>query len=605
MKWLSDTRRRWLFLAILWTALLILGIGGYIQQSKDAGLNRRFLDELYLTVQLATLQFGGGSTDLNWRLQVARFVAPMMAAGTVLQTASVVFSEQFQRMRASRARAHTIVCGLGDAGIRIAIAVTKAGQKVVAITDEPTSVGVRTARRHDIPVVIGDPTSPVTLRAARLDRAARLVVLTDSDSVNVDTLAAARTVPRRSTWPLRCAIQLDDAELAALLRGAELEAEGNMRVNFFNLHDMAARTWLAEHPLGAGKNRPMVLGLGQLGRSIVLAAAQRWAQDSFKTLGPLRIVIVDRYASGRWHALRLQHPGIADVCEPLLLDLDLDAPDASSVDQLLAVLRDDPPTWVAVAFEDEGLALSAALFVYHSVRPSSTPIVVRTKAAAGLAGLLGPAIADDQIPFAGMTVFPVLDRTCTADAVDAGVREQLARALHEDYLADVKIVSEMTKPWTDLTDAQREPSRHRVDGILEGIEQLSCDLEPLRQWGATSAVLTDAEIDLLARQEHMRWCKERTDAGWTWGPERNLARKHNPLIIAFDALPADVKFSNRDAVAQMPTLLARAGFEAVRRKSASGTETQPVVAQVPTWLPSGEQTADSVLAGRVPERFNR
>ena len=36
--------------------------------------------------------YDGSSGPMNWQLQVARFVAPVMAAGTVLQTASVVFT---------------------------------------------------------------------------------------------------------------------------------------------------------------------------------------------------------------------------------------------------------------------------------------------------------------------------------------------------------------------------------------------------------------------------------------------------------------------------------------------------------------------------------
>lgn len=374
-------RIRWYSLAALWAILLTLGIGGYLQQSRDAGLHRGFLDTLYLSLQLATLQYGGGGADLNWRLEVARFVAPMMAAGTVLQTASYVFQEQFHRVRASFARNHTVVVGLGDVGTRLALALAEAGQKVVAVTADGGLGGVASARKHDIAVVVGDPADVATLRAARVDRAARLVVVSDSDAVNVDTVAVARALRKPGRSALRCTVQLDDAQLCALLRGGDLDSRDQLRVNFFNLHDTAARTWLAEHPdLG---DRPLVLGLGQLGRSLVVAAAQRWAQDSLAAQGPLKLTVIDRSASGRWQALRMQHPAIAEVCEPVLLDLDMDAPDAGSVDRLLDLLGTNPPTWAAVAFDEESLALSAALLLHQAMRPRATPIVVRTRSAAG------------------------------------------------------------------------------------------------------------------------------------------------------------------------------------------------------------------------------
>jgi hypothetical protein len=251
-------------------------------------------------------------------------VAPMMAAGTVLQTASYVLQEQFHRVRASFARNHTVVVGLGDVGTRLALALTEAGQKVVAVTADGGLGGVASARKHDIAVMVGDPAEGATLRAARVDRASRLVVVSDSDAVNVDTVAVARGLRKPGRPALRCTVQLDDAQLCALLRGGDLDSRDQLRVNFFNLHDSAARTWLAEHPdLG---DRPLVLGLGQLGRSLVVAAAQRWAQDSLAAQGPLKLTVIDRSASGRWQALRMQHPAIAEVCEPVLLDLDMDAP---------------------------------------------------------------------------------------------------------------------------------------------------------------------------------------------------------------------------------------------------------------------------------------
>ena len=57
---------------------------------------------------------------MNWRLQVARFAAPVMAASTVLLTASLVFVEQYRQFRLRFVSGHTIVCGLGDTGTRIA-----------------------------------------------------------------------------------------------------------------------------------------------------------------------------------------------------------------------------------------------------------------------------------------------------------------------------------------------------------------------------------------------------------------------------------------------------------------------------------------------------
>ena len=99
MGFIDNPRHRWFALAGLWAALMALGIWGFLQQASADGVDRPFMDTLYLTLQLATLDYDGSSGPMNWQLQIARFVAPVMAMGTVLQTASVIFRDQFRRYR--------------------------------------------------------------------------------------------------------------------------------------------------------------------------------------------------------------------------------------------------------------------------------------------------------------------------------------------------------------------------------------------------------------------------------------------------------------------------------------------------------------------------
>ena len=207
MKWRSNPRVRWYTLAVLWVILLILGVGGFVQQSGDADLGRNGLETLYLTLQLATLDYGGGDSALNWRLELARFVAPMMAAGTVVQTASLVFREQFDRLRARRGKGHTVIAGLTDAGSRLAAALRERGDTVVVIDETATANAAAIAgmRKRGVIVVAGDPTDPAALGAARVERAAQLVAVSDDDAVNVSTIAAARARSSGRQRSPRCA----------------------------------------------------------------------------------------------------------------------------------------------------------------------------------------------------------------------------------------------------------------------------------------------------------------------------------------------------------------------------------------------------------------
>jgi len=243
---LTDTRKRWFLLAFLWTAIMLIGITGFVKQGSADDVNRGFLDNLYLTLQLGTLDYDGSSGPMNWQLQLARFVVPLLAAGTILQTASVVFREEFRRYRLRYAKGHTIICGLGETGARLATAFAEAGNHVVAIEpDGAVAAGSGVAEQLDH-VLSGTGTDAELLRTAGIDRAARIVVCTGDDALNVQvTQTIARACEGRARTPIRCSVQLGSASLTALLRAADLESRGGARISYFNLHERAARAMLA------------------------------------------------------------------------------------------------------------------------------------------------------------------------------------------------------------------------------------------------------------------------------------------------------------------------------------------------------------------------
>lgn len=567
---LADTRKRWFVLAILWAVIMVIGITGFVKQGSAEGVNRGTFDNLYLTLQLGTLDYDGSSGPMNWQLQLARFVVPLLAAGTILQTASVVFREEFRRYRLRYAKGHTIICGLGETGARLATAFAEAGNHVVAIEPDAAvaaSSGVAEQLDH---VLSGSGTDEALLRTAGIDRAARIVVCTGDDATNVQvTQVVARASAARTRNPIRCSVQLGSASLTALLRAADLESRGGARISYFNLHERAARAMLAQNGPVITAEGPaphlMVIGLGQFGRSLVLALAQQWAE--IRPGEQLNPTLVDPAARQKWEALRLLHPALDAVCEPTLVDLDLQEPEPEEVEGFLALLDQDPPTWLAVADADEAVALANAGFIHRHVPRGTVPMVVRMQSETGLGGLLRPH-PDAASSLPGVELFPFLDRTCTIATADGGVREQLAEAVHEDYLAHLAAdapASSLQRPWSELSDADRELSRKRVDGIVADLDALDLDLVPLRRWGAPEVVLADHEVDRLAARDHQRWFDDRTAAGWSRGEVRDDAAKRNPLLVPWEDLPDDARAFNLATARELLPMLARNGFEAARR----------------------------------------
>ena len=203
VKLLDSPRRRWYLLAGGWLALVVLGMGGFIQQSNEGDLDRSFLDNLYLTLQLATLDYEGGSENLNWRLQIARFVAPVMAAGTVLQTATGRVPRPVHPLAdALPEGSHDRVRSRGGREPGWPWPCTENGEQVVGIDAVRAGPGSgHDARARDPRPWWATRPTRRRCRAPAIDRAARVVVLCDNDARNVSVTAAVRGIGRDTSLP--------------------------------------------------------------------------------------------------------------------------------------------------------------------------------------------------------------------------------------------------------------------------------------------------------------------------------------------------------------------------------------------------------------------
>jgi ribulose bisphosphate carboxylase small subunit len=62
----------------------------------------------------------------------------------------------------------------------------------------------------------------------------------------------------------------------------------------------------------------------------------------------------------------------------------------------------------------------------------------------------------------------------------------------------------------------------------------------------------------------MRWCQERLEQGYTYGPVREA--KHHPDLVGWERLDDVARKKDRDAIRQLPSILSRAGFQIIRIK---------------------------------------
>ena len=74
----------------------------------------------------------------------------------------------------------------------------------------------------------------------------------------------------------------------------------------------------------------------------------------------------------------------------------------------------------------------------------------------------------------------------------------------------------------------------------------------------TAAATLNEEIlkltELLAKNAHDIWARQRLAEGWTYGPERDDAKKQHPCLVPYEQLPESEKEYDRNAA--METLKA-------------------------------------------------
>jgi len=607
--WRDRVRRqwhtyRWFVIGGVWIVALGLGYVGFARYFAALGEARSPSDLLYLTLQLFTLESGSVSGPKGWELELARLLAPAIAAYTAVQALAVILFEQFQSLRLLFIQGHVVICGLGRKGHLLAQAFRERGDRVVVIEQDEDNSFLKPCRDLGAVVLIGDATERETLRRAGVQRARYLVATGGDDGVNAEIAVHARElVGGRDGIPLTCLVHIVDPHLCDLLRERELEAESpsSYRLSFFNTFDLGARAVLDEYPpfgetdqVRGSPPHLLLVGLGSVGRSLVVHAARRWrerhrrerfaanhqdvtlsgsegqspGQSQQSGEARLRITVVDREADHKTETLLLRYPQLPQVCELIPAEMDIRWPEFHRARFLYDPDGRCTVTAIYVCLDNEPLGLAAGLTLLQRLRGQEIPIVVRMASEAGLATLLDRA-EEDGGGFANLHAFALLDRTCQPDLLLGGTHEILARAIHEDYVRHQAEVGETPQTnrsmvaWDELPESLKESNRRQADHIGVKLKAVGCGIAPLTAWDAESFQFTPEEVELMARMEHERFVEERLRAGWRPGP-KDPARKTSPHLVPWKQLSEEIKELDRNPVRGLPRFLARAGLQIYR-----------------------------------------
>jgi hypothetical protein len=573
---------RWWVLGSLWVVVIGLGFWGLWSYHVALGLvedppdpHPEVSDIAYETLRLFSLDVNLEVDHAkSWPLQIARFAAPLLLVFTTLQAVIVLFYRRWLLARSQLYRGHVVIVGYGRKGRLLARQFIGERRNLVIIEKNEDNPFLESLPGQGVPVVIGDAAEPSRLSLARVHRASTLVCLTGDDRTNAQVAFAAQSLAtRRGSRPLDCLVYIVDPRLCSLLTEQEVKAADAdlFRLHFFNPFDRGARILLDESlPFGKREPRWLVVGLGPLSQSFVVQAVQAWSELGRAKDEVLSITLVDRDAEERVLALAAQYPAFARRCKVEGLSIDPGSARFEEGSFLFDKAGSVAFTRAYVLLRDESEALASALTVLGRLGGQRLPIFLAMEQENRLLEILRTREQASGAPIE-LTAFGLLDRVLQPGLLLGTTTEILARAIHEEYVRDqtrrgaTSRTNPSMAPWDQLAEDLRESNRRQAEHIGTKLRQVGCFIAPRTDWDEPLLQLTPEEIEVLARMEHQRFVDERVGQGWRPGPEKDVERKISPFLVPWEEMDEPTRELDRNAVRNLPVLLAKVGFKIQRR----------------------------------------
>lgn len=567
---------RWMIVAGMWLSAGLLGFIGFTKYYQSIGESASRQDILYLTLQLFAMESGSVTGPLSWELEAARLLAPAATLYTAIQALAVVFREQYRRLIVRFYKNHVIICGLGKSGFWLAKAFSARGDEVVGIEVSPDNPNIEACKELGIQVLVGSASDGDLLKHAAIQRASYLIALCGDSGANAEiAVTAEQIVTGRTDNPLPCIVQIVDSHLLRLLRVREIGIvnQDSIRLEFLDIFERGAGSILYTYsPFPrdfVSVPRPLVIGAGRLGESLIVQMSRAWRRRAQHLGEPIPITVVDRNAVVRKRYLDIHYPFLERACDLRAIEIDVTHPDFYQGD----ILRDESGrvgyTFIYVCLDNDSLAVDTALSLLDATAGSEAPIIVRMSHQRGLAKLLQGG-GNSKDAFNRIRAFGLFDQTWTPELVLGGTYERLARALHREYRergGEHRATEhvEASKPWEDLHSVYQDSFRRQADQLVRELHDCGYAVEPLVNWDADKLRFSEEEVERMARMQHEYYVREHHNGRWAYSPwETVLGANAVPADVTWDEASESVRESFRTVVRYIPRFLANIDFQISR-----------------------------------------
>lgn len=554
--------------AIAGFILGIIGYADYFDARFASAASPSFMDMLYYSARLFVVEWEIPVGDkVPKTLEVARWLAPLSLSAAAIKGLLNFAGEQVQLIRCRLHRDHAIVCGLGRQGFQLVSNLVANGLNVIAIELDPDNSQIGSVRSEGVPVLMGNAADAAMLSAAAAKRARFIFAVTGNDKVNIEIAAKAfecRGTRTSDGQTQRCAVHIDNAEISELFSERPLfrTIANDFDAHFYNINRLAARTLVDRYPpdrfqdVHQPETPPasiMVFGTEMLAQELVTQIARVGHYGNRKKpIAQLLTSMGDRVSK----SVEKRRGALSDFIELAIddaIDFELLLTDDDLLEQI-ATERQPSVVYICLSSAVDSLRLVAGL---QRIGVTQRAEVVVCIAHRSDLTLLAPS-REERDDF-GFTVFDVMRETCTVENIMRERLDNLARAIHEDYVARQTQLGHSPETnsslveWCALPEAFREANRNQADHVAVKLRVLGYD--PPTKAPPRELRLSDQQLELVAELEHGRWLAGKKLAGWryTSGP-KDAAKRIAPTIVGWDALTEEEKEKDRDTARDLPRL---------------------------------------------------
>lgn len=560
----------WLLIGASALIALVLGAFGYAEYYEASSGGEASPGPFSLLRDSARLLLVESSASENFpdALRLARFFAFLSWSAAGVKGFFAFAKRRIELARCRRHQDHAVVCGLGRLGAQLVSDLRAQEIRTIVIELDGENPEVAVVRAEGILVLVGNATSKATLRDAAAQRARYIFTVTGDDRVNIEVASKAFEVRDGydgDDFVQQCAVHVDDPEVSTLFSERPLFKDRTERfdAHFFNINRLAARVLIDRYPPDRFQS---VHAPGDPPASIMVFGSDALAQQLVT-----QIARVGHYGNKKKAVVRLvpgEKAGLSRFMERRSLALRefLDLRIEESTD-LESLLRDDdlleelvserPPSVAYVCLKDAVSSLRLVAGLRRVDATEDARIVVCAEDRSDYT-LLAPTPGEEGgLQFA---LFDVMRDVCTVENVMRAKLDDLAKAIHHDYVARQKKLgytvdtNSTLVDWYALPPGLREANRHQADYIPVKLRVLGYD--PPQRVPGDDLKLTPEQLDLVAELEHRRWMAAKRLAGWRYtAGHKDVAKRIAPTIVGWEALTEEEKEKDRDTARDLPRLL--------------------------------------------------